>query len=195
MSSYNQYLKIGGACSLTDYISIRNDKRIPKFSLGHFNFHRLISYYQTKFSKEHVLVLPYEFLRTDPSLFMMRLGDFVGVSIPRDLPFDVRYNKSVNRFVTSKTRLFSPFLTRNSVNGFSPLAPLDLGRVSWRIKQRLGAFVPRTVEESFALKQRRIVEELTKNYYGESNRITSDLTGLNLSELGYDVGANENHNS
>ena len=78
LSSYHQYLKIGGTDSVADYLTRSYDGRRPGFSPAAFNYIDLVDYYYRLFSPENVLILPYEMLRDSASEFLGRLGDFTG---------------------------------------------------------------------------------------------------------------------
>lgn len=185
---YLQYLRQGGACSLEDYMT-RRDGRRPSFSLDHFLYHYLILYYQRLFGDRNVMVLPYELLATRPTEFIDRLARFAGVDIPDDLPFDRFYNRGSSKFVHTKTRLLNAFLCRDSVNGFSPLALGELRPAFLEFKRRINNYlIPRRLENMCERRQRARIARLTEGYFGESNRITSDLIGIDLSQFGYVSG-------
>ena len=71
LSTYIQYVRAGGACALHDYLepSKRNQAIMPLFNYEYFNYFNLVSYYQKLFSKENVLVLPFELFKSEPKLF------------------------------------------------------------------------------------------------------------------------------
>lgn len=186
LSCYHQYLKVGGACSLDDYVS-KGDGIRPSFSLAHFRYNGLVGYYQCLFGRENVLVLPYEMLCESPARFTDRLARFARTTVPPDLPFELRHNVSRGRFVATKTRWLNLFACRNSLNGFSPLAPERTRPVVQAMRRRLDRLVPRALEESCERRQRGRIARLTEGCFGESNRITSDLIGIDLSAFGYAV--------
>jgi hypothetical protein len=61
LSCYNQYIKKGGAISISSYLNVSDRTRVPLFDFRHFMYHRLISYYQQIFGRDRVLVLPTSF--------------------------------------------------------------------------------------------------------------------------------------
>ena len=77
-STYNQYVRRGGPCTLREYIFPPGDMRVPLFDLEHFAYHRLIQYHQALFGEENVLTLSVEELRMSPQNFLVRLQRFAG---------------------------------------------------------------------------------------------------------------------
>ena len=86
LSTYFQYLEIGGTDSLKQYLTRRYDQRRPGFSPDQFKYLDLVSYYYKLFSSKRVLVLPYELFREDPDDFFTRLGSFASADIRVEAP-------------------------------------------------------------------------------------------------------------
>lgn len=190
LSCYHQYLKVGGACSLEDYI-YKSDGMRPSFSLAQFRYHELIGHYQRLFGSENVLILPYEMLCRSPKLFIERLAKFADTDIPPDLPFNVHHNVSLDKLIETKTRWLNQFVCRNSLNGFSPLAPERTRPMLQSVKQRLSLFVPRAGKLAFERSQRKRISKLINGYFVESNRITSEITDIDLRAFGYSMSEND----
>ena len=184
LSSYRQYLKVGGACSLTDYLS-KGDGIRPSFSPAHFCYHRLIGHYQELFGRANTLALPYELLRRDPPQFIAKIARFTGAKIPADLPFGADHNTSGGIFTETKMRWLNIFACRNSLNGFSPLAPERVRAPLFNTKRRLDRIVPKSLEEACKQRLSALIDGLTEGYYNESNRFTSDAISVDLSQYGY----------
>ena len=99
LSTYFQYLKVGGADSLQSYLTRKYDERRSGFTLESLKYENLISYYHQLFSPKIVLVLPYEMLSRKPADFVKRIGNFVSVGIDKNL---------INPAVKFNTRIESP---------------------------------------------------------------------------------------
>jgi hypothetical protein len=76
LSSYKQYVNVGGSCSLNNYLQppARGRGRIPLFSFDHFKYHRLIEYYISLFGLPNLLVHPYELLKLNDH--RLKVGGF-----------------------------------------------------------------------------------------------------------------------
>lgn len=93
LSNYFQYLSAGGTHSLYKYLNTKYDGRRPGFSPAHIEYHRPILDYQAKFGKQNVLVLPYELLVFDRTLFIKKIEAFVEKEIDiGGINFGKKYN-------------------------------------------------------------------------------------------------------
>jgi hypothetical protein len=189
LSCYAQYVKVGGGCSLRDYVLPCGGSRQPMFSLDHFRYHRLIGHYQKLFGAEHVLVLPFERLRADPRGFVAAIAGFSGGRSADDLPFGSAENRSLGPIALAVKRRLNPFCVRDSVNGNSALALPALRPVARGLARVVDWAVPRSWNRLLARRWRSFVEELVAGTYEDSNRSTAELTGLDLAAWGYAVGA------
>ena len=79
VSSYKQYVRMGGICSFEEYVAPPRDGRMPLFRLENFCYHRLVEYYVALFGAGRVLVLPYELLQGDRAGFARRVLDYIGL--------------------------------------------------------------------------------------------------------------------
>lgn len=80
-SVYKQYVHEGGPMSCEQYTTPPRDgsMRVPLYRPEFFEYHHLIAYYQQLFSRDEVLVLPYEQLRAEPDAFIAAIGRNLGV--------------------------------------------------------------------------------------------------------------------
>ena len=182
LSTYLQYLKIGGIDSLKTYLTRRYDGRRPGFSPENLRYENLISYYHQLFSPDNVLALPYEMLNDQPADFIKCIGNFVSVNIDENIANPtVKYNVRVKNSVTQRFPVLNLFANKSSVNAFSPLgwpsaAKLLFNAVSGLMPGDNSAYIEK-------LKQQ--IDQIIKNRYEDSNRKLADLIGRDLSEYGY----------
>lgn len=193
LSCYNQYIKKGGAISLSAYLRVFDRKRVPLFDFQHFMYHRLVRYYQTLYGKDNVLVLPYELFVQDGSTYVSRIIEFArGEACPYDvnaLPIRQMTNRSVTAFELSMRRLMNFTVgTRNSINQFS-IFPLHHSRTDFLFEQvqKLNPIIPAPMNKKAQKKMEKIVADMVGTRYCESNRITSELIGFDLSTFGYQI--------
>ncbi|MCH8506746.1 MAG: sulfotransferase [Ectothiorhodospiraceae bacterium] len=189
LSAYGQYVKKGGLLRLEALLAGSRNKKIPFFDLRQFEYHRLIAYYQGLFGSDRVLVLPYEWIGSDPLRFIASLHGFLGIEVAVADPGKQVLNRAHDAVSLAVMRRLNYLRRADPLNGYSPLAT-TLGRrlidglcgclhgplfepLSGRIRQRW---------------QRRIAATVAGRY-AESNRRLAALSGLPLEELGYDCGS------
>lgn len=185
LSAYAQYVKVGGACSLRDYVIPCSDHRQPMFHLDHFRYHRLIGHYQRLFGRENVLVQAFERFRAEPLEYARAICDFCGAKAADDLPVGRVENPSLGPIAVGMKRWLNPFCVRDSVNGNSPLALPFLRPVARGLARGVDRVVPRAWNERRRRRWLAFVTQATDGYYEESNRTTASLTGLDLASHGY----------
>jgi hypothetical protein len=191
LSCYNQYIKKGGAISISSYLNVSDRTRVPLFDFRHFMYHRLISYYQQIFGRDRVLVLPYELFIQDGSDYVSRIVEFANQQprpvSPDVLPAQNWSNRSITGFELEVRRLMNFTVGyRNSINQFS-LRPVNKKHTDSLFEQvqKLRLIVPASLSRAIMTSLETKASRLVGSRYCESNRITSELTGIDLSRLGY----------
>jgi hypothetical protein len=190
-SHYMEYLKSNGAEKLEELMTperfylIRN----PIFQLEFFNYNHLIKVYDQLFSKDDVLVLPYELLKTESTSFIKsiidflekeHLGDVIGQlpfskKVNTQFPFRKAYlNREYSRLFGSNNSLLK--ITNNKYlkkiyNKIYRNLPIDYGgRLQTEINSSIEKYVPDSYyEECNDILEKRI------NYH----------CNVNLKKLGY----------
>jgi hypothetical protein len=187
LSCYKTYIKKGGLCKLKDYINPKYDDRRPQFRLENFKYDRLIGYYQNLFGTRNVLVIPYELFRSEPEIFIKRITDFCKIELCTELPFGRFVNPSSNAFSIELKRRINLFITRDSLNGYSPYAITGLKGLSNRILGLTNRMAPKMLYKRKESDHKEYIKSKTSGHYNESNRITSELIGIDLSIYGYEI--------
>ncbi|MGB7930997.1 MAG: hypothetical protein WCH04_02010 [Gammaproteobacteria bacterium] len=181
LSTYFQYLKIGGTDTLKTYLSRSYDGRRPGFSPAHFNYIDLVSCYCRLFRRENVLILPYEMFRNQAGLFLEKLGMFVSLDISDRVDrAEIRYNKRADDAITPRLPFLNLLLESSSVNAYSPLRT-PLARPLLRLTNRL---LPLN-SGAYAKKLRQQIGAIVGDRYRAGNRRLSELIGIDLSAYGY----------
>lgn len=197
-SIYSQFIKGTGVWSLRDYL----DPPVPGrtlFKYGHFHpdyyrYHRLIGYYQQLFGREQVTVLPYELFRARPAEFVTRLMASVGLPAEATalsgLPYDEQVNPSLSAPGLALKRCLNRLAGMRTAFNTTPLLPgsanhrtLQLQALAFWVDRRLPAAWKRAADE----RVKRQIAVRFDDYYAESNRLTADLTGLDLAQWGYEL--------
>ena len=158
-------------------------------TLEYFEYHHQIAYYQQLFGPERVLVLPFEALHADPLAFVSQITKFAGLSAPTSVP-DELANRSLPSALLAVNRWFNLLMVRivgASAWAHDPLEDRKLKRGHLRVLRKASPIMPRALSRSVENGWRKRIERIVGDRFAYSNRITSDLTGLDLASLGYRV--------
>jgi hypothetical protein len=185
LSSYAQYVKAGGPCSLRAYLLAPDDARRPGFRFEHFRYDRLIAHYQRLFGKERLLVETYERFRDEPHAFAETVAAFAGGKAPPPEAEGAVLNRSLGPLALSLLRWLNPFVKPDSLNGWSPYASHWLNKPARLLVDGLDRLAPRALRDGIQRRWRARIETETAGRYEESNRRTAALTGLDLARFGY----------
>lgn len=185
VSLYNTYVRMGGTASLKEYTFAKGGGgEPPLFRLDFLEYHRLISYYQSLFGPDKVLVLPYELLEVHPQGFSERLINFSGAESLR-YPRVKRVNISPSAATIAIKRRINKLFVYNTFNP-APLLPLRVDNMMLRrLSIQLDKKIPDKVREASDHHMQSISNELVGERYRESNALTANLARLNLNEFGY----------
>jgi hypothetical protein len=193
-SSYKHYVKALGTLSVAKWLAASNTskKRLPVFSPIRFHYHHLILHYQSLFGVDNVLVLPCEQLWQTPELYVQRISEFAGITLSDDVCKSLNYtyksNKGLSAYTANIKRHLNRIIMHDIVLNPNPICPVNLHpntlkRWTYRIDRRIPEFLKLRSEKKLI----EIIGQYTGKQFQESNRITAELTGLNLEEYGYDV--------
>jgi len=191
LSAYKQYVRVGGTCSLVDYLRppLHGRLRVPLFDFGYFRYDRLIRHYGELLGASNVLALPYEIFRDDPAGFVAEIIRFAGADATHlsGLPYADKTNEALSSFMVAAQRRINRFAARDSTNP-DPLWSLPgVHRRLLRAARRVEKVVPASYQKSVNEKMKAAVEEMVGDYYKESNCATSRLIQRDLRSYGYDV--------
>lgn len=191
VSTYKQYVREGGALSLRGFMEPPTSKslRAPWFSLRHFEYHHLLSYYRQLFGADRVLALTFEDFASDPAAFVQRIAEFAGRRLEADtlesLPFAQLSNPSPSAPAIELRRWLNKLGVQSELNP-SPLLTSDaVKRLGIKVQET--TLVPRTLAARGEARLRETVAATVGDRYVESNRKTAELTGIDLASLGWMV--------
>jgi sulfotransferase family protein len=194
LSTYKQYVRAGGASTLEQFLlpARKHGWRVPGFHFGHFEYDRPIRYYQSLYGREAVLTLPYEQFVADGRGFVEAIARFAGRPVPGDvldrMPFSRRSNEATSALAIAASRPLNRFGPRTDLNQ----APLPWAKRLFRLAKRLQSSSiqapgARTLAARSEARLRRVVEDVVGERYVASNRLTAELTGLDLAAYGWMV--------
>lgn len=157
----------------------------PRFDPQYLCYDHLIEAYQSAFTAERVLVLPYELFTRDADQFIQAINRFAGVDTGQ-YPTQVDTGKVANRGRSLASleikRCYNRFIARTAFDLRGVHAPRKIqssGNYSPWIPQRLSQWQERRF--------RNTALRALGSYYAHSNARTQTLTGLDLHALGYQL--------
>jgi hypothetical protein len=181
LSSWQQYVRDGGACSLRRYLDPPRDGRVPLFRYEQFEYDALVNYYHRLFTQERVCVLPMEQLERAPHTFLRTLAEFAGADATADVDHSRVYT-SLSGLSLAILRRLNYVIGRDSVN---PTAPMRGHARMGDLLSRLEHLVPKSVSGLPTGRATSCVRQIVGDRYRPSNIATSELTGMDLATLGY----------
>jgi len=194
VSTYKQYVKGGGVCTLEHFLEPATERgwRVPSFDYRHFEYDRLIAHYYRLYGKESVLVLPYERLVADARDFVATIARFAGRPVPQEVLDGIvgarRTNKADSALAVAVSRPLNRFGPHSELNPM-PLPPSErMFNLALRIRKKWDPQRSRLTRAPAARSEerlRRAVKEAVGERYVASNRITSELIGVDLAEYGW----------
>ncbi|MBR9921790.1 MAG: sulfotransferase [Bacteroidetes bacterium] len=193
MSTFSQYIRAGGVRRLKYYMKPpkRGNRRVPMFEYEYFEYHHLVQYYQQLFGKENMLVLPFEWLKTDPERYIRTLVTFSGLEIDEATLSNLPFRKKVNRGYGAATLFLKRIYNRFFLdNGLNPGAFIHLPYRAEKWMVAIGRFadrlIPGFIQERQKKKRKDFIHKKCAGRYTKSNQILAEITGLDLKSLGYD---------
>jgi hypothetical protein len=191
LSTYKQYVRQGGTLSLAHFMEppISKSLPVPGFDLRYFEYDHLLTHYRRLFGPDAVLALTYEQFHADPVAFVGEIARFAGQPIEsgllRSLPFETISNPSPSAAEIGLLRR----LNRLSWTSDKNPTPLYASAANNRPLRRLAAVLeqravsPQRVSARREAALRRLVAETVGDRYTASNRVTSEITGIDLAAL------------
>jgi sulfotransferase family protein len=154
-----------------------------------------LRHYSELFGPERLLVLAYDEFVEDPTAFVAKIARFAGLPIGAEqldsLPFDRTRKQSRSSAAIAVRRRLNRLAVRAEVNP-APLIEARIARraVRWATRDKfvdrlVDAVLPGPVHERCDSKLRRVAATAVGDRYRESNRATSELTGIDLSSYGW----------
>ncbi len=181
LSTWQQYVREGGACSLRRYLDPPRDDNVPLFQFEQFEYDALINYYRQLFTPERVCVLPMEQLARSPQAFLRALAEFARVEAGPHIDHSTVYT-GLSGLSLAILRRLNYVVGRNDVN---PTAPFRGHRRIGNLLTRFDRAVPKGISGLPTRLATSRVRRMIGDRYQQSNIATAQLTGLDLATLGY----------
>ena len=185
-SSYLQYVKFGGACSLKDYLEPphRGGPILPLFDFEFFNYYNLVKEYTELFGKDNVLILPFELFKEKPQDFCQKIFDFTENGIKPELDFNKVSNKRLSFLMSNFARAFNMLFVKSVLNPAAIGTPW-LSQNLIKIFIGIDRLIPGFIKSPFDKILKRYIKGKVESRYKEGNTKLSELIDINLKEFGY----------
>ncbi len=181
LSNYKQYIKMGGICTLKEYLFPPQEGRIPLFRLDNLKYHKLANYYAKLFGKENIKIIPYEKFRFHPQAFLEELANFMGIDSKISFPFEEKVNQSLCDATILLKRKVNRWHGNDSLFPVTPPFP-NITKKLFDLIQKLDK------KPLFRRYNAHFIEQIHNDighFYGESNRQLNETFELNLQTYHY----------
>lgn len=189
-STYNQYIKMGGTCSLEKFL---DDPRIAgKRFLERLKYDGLINYYRQLFGAKNIYIDCYEGIKDNPRDFVLRLFNCLNLDSAKIINEDKLVAKE-NRGLSSR----SLFL-KKKINHFfdlpynkTPIVSLPYSLHKWlryEIMEKKGDGLLAKIIPSRANNRLLLSDQMQnelQSYYDKTNRWLSAYLNFDLRKYGY----------
>lgn len=190
-ASYAQYVSGGGTWGQGRYFetackvrgALTRPWKAPAFEFEHFEFDRLVAYYDSLFGAENVHVYPYEWL-LDRNMLIDRMERDLGLTFGDGEAENCRRNGSLSPVAIGMMRFVNLF-TRQSVVNKNCIVDLPGGQIMRHAAKLAAQKVPSGDRRGMRLPEG--IRERIAGHYPESNRRLMASRNLPLEELGYPV--------
>jgi hypothetical protein len=192
-TTYIQYVRGGGTYGPRRYLfpghyllgALRHTYKSPRFAFEHFEYDRLVAFYDELFGRENVTVQPYEELRHDAKAFLSRMEADLGLLVDPGAVGHEPVNRSFGRITVLAGRLLGLFTARSVVDKAYLFNIPGLYELRRPVLNALGKFEgPGAPEKVLG---RALIEHIWTRY-AASNRRLARLRDIDLSGLGYPMG-------
>ena len=192
LSMYLQSISDGSSLSLKRFLSPPEPhiRRQPGFRFSFYEYDKLIRHYFSLFGRGQVKVLPYEWLTVCPDKFAQELEHFTGAQSSEKTSvldvLDTPTNPALP-LAFQLLRRHANLMFRTQLSNFGVIN-VSSTKLHSMVKKIRGLTTPLHVFDK-PLKQRykTLITEETRGKYATSNVAASELIGIDLGELGYDI--------
>lgn len=183
LSAYREYLKINRH-SLRDFIGTGHEPRSyrPILDPEFLRFDVAVGRWMDAFGPENILVLPHEFLKSNPDGYVRRLADFVGVSQSPAPPAQA-HNVGQGGVALVAARFLNAFFVRSPLSSRMSISQ----RVVKKLQRIINRLTPRKFDDLVESRWKREIANRYEGLFEGSNRNLETLTNQDLRKFGYSM--------
>jgi hypothetical protein len=184
-SLFSELITVSGTKKLDDFLGHRKMPAgaLPGCRRDLLEYHELIKYYQDKFGPAQVKVLPYELMRLDLAKFVNEIIQFSSARPVSDFAAPQAISNKRHGGLTLSIRSFMNKFTPSP--DFTNSKQPTLYKLNSKFSRALDLCLPTRLQTKFDDVHRQMIEERIGDTYSISNRVTSNLIDLDLSDYGY----------
>lgn len=189
-SAYSQYVRAIGSYSLKEYLIPPGKKNKTLFHMSYLEYHRLLKLYIDLFGRENVLILPYEFLKSNRIEYLKSVLNFLDIDYLKSTVSEregIVVNRSLKPSVLSIKKRINPFILQNHMHVGSRFYKNYLSFLYRGMAWIINEMPTKTLDQQIKKKQIKLIREVIGNKYVKSNLETAKITGIDLGSLGYNV--------
>lgn len=188
LACYTEYVREGGAESLRRFLHPPNGihGRLPHFDLRYLEYHHLLDHYRGLFGPERVLVTAYEQLLESAERYVARIAEFIGSEAPAHVDRST-VNQSLSPLVVGLKRRTNLIFSRDASNPNALIDHRGLANFVARRYNSVDRRLPDGVRRLGAARMRALAEKACEERFIASNRLTMEMTGIPLDDLGYET--------
>lgn len=193
-AQYLQYIRRGGHRSIQWFLDQDTSTNCSAtyFSWKRFEYDQLVNYYQQKFGKDRILVLPLEMLVASPSAFLSRILSFCNLSpsAAHELQFAPPERQSSSSLSYSFMRRMNLFFTEPT--GFDPAPVWSNKGAKTRLRavaKAIDSMLPAPFRQCHRKRLDQAIKQRLGDYYAASNSALESQSGIDLGAFGYSVEA------
>lgn len=190
-SFYSQYITDGGSLSPKHFLSPPEPGivRFPFFDSRFYEFDRHIAYYAKLFGEENVLALPYEMLKSKPVDFFEKILKFSDIPV-RDVQLssvleDSTINPGRPPSLQLILRCMNALFFRNQCGNFALVNAKGIRRIVEKYFIHITKIIPDYIDFKIDQRWKHIIDLMINDRYIASNKRTSQIIDIDLSEYGY----------
>src|SRR5579871_719457 len=185
-SQYKHAVRHGSTRTVREYLMTPWVADIPALHEVFLRYRQVIAYYQALFGKERVCVKLVEELRDSPEAFYADLYRFLGIEPSASIDVHEVHHPGISDLETARRRFLNFFgVEPNALRDPNPFRDMPN-------KETLKQDIERVCAEMSATSVPSIEAEVRALFQGQfaaSNRVISELIGVDLAAFGYEVAS------
>lgn len=183
-SLYGEYLRCGFSSTLERFLTQQtvNPNIEPPVDFSFYEYDRTQAFYEDMFGQNRVAAVPMEWTIADPSGLLAKINTLLGrnLQLPSTTQTTRQARPALSQWARSAQRFLNGFVPQDSRSMIKhgPFSPNSIGH-------RIDRLTPSWARQKGRDHQKRMINRLVGNHFAESNARFAQMSGFDLSALGY----------